>query len=355
MAARRPPGRRKDARRSRRREPWWTDIPYRELLEVRLCDLDLKIEGTALEQRVEHLYEELDRVGLRFRPHVWLSSDWFTPDGVPGLAIPFFLAHPRLARIEHRMMFELEGGNHPWCMKLLRHETGHAIDNAYLLRRKKRCREAFGRFSVPYRSYYAPRPSSKSYVLNLDFWYAQSHPSEDFAETFAVWLQRGSHWRRRYAGWPALKKLQAVDEIMADVAQQPARVRSRARPDSMSRLRMTLREHYREKQNYYRAAPQTSFDRHLRMLFSDDPTQLHRDTAASFLRRSRHELRTRVAGLTGEHRYVVDQALKSIMSRCRELNMRMARSEHESLLGAAILLTVQTIGLLRGRSPKFQR
>ena len=157
----------------------------------------------------------------RFRPYVWLSTDWFTPDGLSGFAIPFFLAHPRLARLEGRHMLEVEGGGHDWCMKLLRHETAHAIDNAYRLRRRKRWREVFGRASEKYAEAYLPRPLSREYVLNLDDWYSQSHPLEDFAETFSVWLQPRSQWRRRYADWPALKKLEYVDELMERIGADP--------------------------------------------------------------------------------------------------------------------------------------
>jgi hypothetical protein len=203
--------------RARDKKPSWAGLSSDELLDVRLCDLGLSIEGSPLQPRIQRLYEELGQAGLRFRPYVWLSSDWFTPDGHTGFAVPFFLAHPRLAQLERRNMFEVEGGNRPWCMKLLRHETAHALDNAYHLRRRKRWRELFGPVSKPYRSSYVPEPSSRSHVLNLDYWYAQSHPVEDFAETFAVWLQPGSRWRTTYRGWPALAKLRYVDDLITEV------------------------------------------------------------------------------------------------------------------------------------------
>ena len=60
-------------------------------------------------------------------------------------------------------------------------------------------------------------------MLNLANWYAQSHPIEDFAETFAVWLRPGSRWRSRYADWPALRKLEYVDALMQEVDEQPLR------------------------------------------------------------------------------------------------------------------------------------
>ena len=98
------------------------------------------------------------------------------PDGVPGIAIPFYLAHPRLMRLERRLR-EVEGGNDKWLIAILRHETGHAIDTAFGLRRRKSWRETFGKASRRYPSRYSPRPGSRNYVLHLGHWYAQSHPT----------------------------------------------------------------------------------------------------------------------------------------------------------------------------------
>src|SRR5262245_24993098 len=99
-----------------------------------MCDLHVRIEGSGLEARIRELHRELKERGIAFRPHFWLSDEWFCPDGVPGIAIPFYLAHPRLAKLELAQMNEVEGGTREWCMKILRHETGHAIENAYRLR-----------------------------------------------------------------------------------------------------------------------------------------------------------------------------------------------------------------------------
>ena len=116
------------------------------------------------------------------------------------------------------MMREVEGGNTNWMMRILRHEAGHAIDSAFRLRRRRRWREIFGPASLPYPDSYRPRPGSRRFVQHLGSWYAQSHPTEDFAETFAVWLKRGPSWRRAYAGWPALEKLRYVDELMREIS-----------------------------------------------------------------------------------------------------------------------------------------
>lgn len=324
-----------------------------QLLEVRLCDLDLRLEGTALEARVARLHAELGRAGLRFRPRVWLSTSWFSPDGVPGFAMPFFLAHPRLARLERRRMLEIEGGGLVWCMKLMRHETGHAIDNAYRLHRRKSWRETFGPYSRPYASTYRPRPTSRRFVVNLDHWYAQSHPAEDWAECFAVWLQPGAQWRRHYAGWPALRKLEYVDGLMADIATQAPKVRDRSCPDTLSQVRMRLGDYYERKQKAFGLEYPGPHDDHLRRLFVESGGR--RPSAAAFLRKHRLRLVIMVAQVTGQHRYVVDQVLRQVIASCVKLGLKLSRSERESVVGAAILLTTLTTTFVRSRNQEFLR
>ncbi len=167
----------------------WSRLPDAELLQLRFSDLGLKLAGTPLERRLNRVHGELEKRGIAFRPHMWLSEEWFSPDGIPGIAVPFYLAHPRLMKLERHMMRQVEGGNGNWMMRILRHEVGHAIDTAYRLRRRARWREVFGPASLPYPESYRARPGSRSFVRHLGEWYAQSHPTEDFAETFAVWLK----------------------------------------------------------------------------------------------------------------------------------------------------------------------
>lgn len=319
-----------------------------ELLDMRICDLPVGIEGTPLEHRVERLYGELEQKKIRFRPHVWLSDDWFTPDGVPGLAIPFYLAHPRLIRLEGKQMLEVEGGTESWCMRILRHEAGHAVDNAYRLRRRRNWRELFGKASEPYPEYYHPKPYSKSYVLHLDMWYAQSHPVEDFAETFAVWLKPRSRWRSQYQGWPALKKLEYVDEVISEIRDQKPKVTKRERTDSLPTLRRTLRQHYRRKRAHYGLDHPNFYDGDLRRLFSDQPEHSDCPSAAGFLRHIRRELRKAVAHWTGQYQYTIDQVLSEMIERCRELNLRRDRSAKQVERDAMILITMQTMNYLHG-------
>ena len=128
----------------------WPDLSDEELLNLRLRDLPLKLEGTVVETRIDQLKRELAARGLNFPLHFYLSDEWFTPDGQASMAVPFYLAHPRLERLEKAQMLAVEGGEHEWCMRILRHEAGHVIDNAYKLRLRKQRRRLFGSSSKPY-------------------------------------------------------------------------------------------------------------------------------------------------------------------------------------------------------------
>jgi hypothetical protein len=326
----------------------WADWDDERLLELRLCDLDLRIEGTELEERIAELSRELLARGLEhFHPHFYLADEWFCPDGVPGIAIPFYLAHPRLARLELAQMLEVEGGTRDWCLKILRHEAGHAIENAYLLRRRRRRQELFGSTAVPYPDAYSPKPYSRSYVQHLDGWYAQAHPDEDFAETFAVWLTPGSDWDERYAGWPVLRKLEYVDKTMELLGGRPPLVRTRRKPYALFSLTRTLRRHYRRRRRHYGVTHRDAYDRPLRRLFAP---QDGGPPAAPFVSRIRRTVRRRVQRWTGEYQYLIDHVIEDMIARCRELDLRLTGSEAEAELEFTALLTAQTMTRIhRGR------
>lgn len=332
--------------RPRSTRPVWADWSDERLLGLRMCDLGVTIEGSVLETRVEQLYGELEQRGITFKPHFWLSDDWFTPDDVPGIALPFYLAHPRLVRLEQSQMLEAEGATPAWCLRILRHETGHAIDNAYRLRRRRRRQKLFGKSSTPYPEYYTPRPYSKSYVLHLDSWYAQSHPDEDFAESFAVWLNPRSEWRKRYADWPALKKLEYMDELMHEIARQEPLVDTQRVVDPLHRVRRTLRYHYQEKRRHYGLDYPNFYDRDLRQLFSDAPEHTRNLPASRFVNRIRREVRRRVAQWTGAYQYTIDQVLEEMMARCDELSLHLAGPAARVRTDFTVLLTVQTMNYL---------
>jgi len=243
-------------------------------------------------------------------------------------------------------MLEVEGGEHEWCMRILRHEAGHAIDNAFRLRRRRQRQHTFGSPSTPYPEFYTPKPYSKSFVLHLDSWYAQSHPDEDFAETFAVWLTPNSEWRQRYAGWRALGKLEYMDSLMDSLRGATAPVQNPEEIDPLNALRSTLRQHYRNKRRYYGVDYPNFYDRDLRRLFSDAPEFANAMPAAQFINRIRRSVRRVVSSWTGIYQYTIDQVLEDMIARCRELNLRLAVPEDQGRQEFTVLLTVQAMNYL---------
>ena len=333
----------------RRRDFAWAKLPREQLMDKRIRSLGVRIEGTWLEEVIAELYDELEKREIRLRPHFWLSHEWFSPEGIPGIAIPFFLTHPRLMRLERSIMLEVEGGSRNECLRIMRHETGHALQHAYKLNRRRRWQELFGHSSTPYPESYRPNPASRRFVQHLRLYYAQAHPDEDFAETFAVWMQPRATWQRRYEGWPALEKLEYVDELMRELQGErpPALVRERYEP--ISALSQTLREYYAAKCTQYAVAYPSTYDRELLKVFSDDPRHARYPLASQFIQQHRTEIRQTVARWTGEYEFTLDQLLRDMIGRCRELKLRVVGGQRRVLLDFAGMLAVRTVHFLYSR------
>jgi hypothetical protein len=299
------------------------------LLSLRLCDLGLSIEGTLLEPAIARLYEELESRGLRFRPHCWLAQEWFSPDGIPGIAIPFYLAHRRLMRIERHFMREVEGGNRNWLMRILRHEAGHALDSAYRLRRRGAWRAVFGPSSLPYPATYRPRPGSRRFVQHLGAWYAQAHPTEDFAETFAVWLKPRSTWRREYSGWPAFAKLEFIDALAAEIGPAKPVVSNRGTFEEVTHDTLTLRELYERRLAQAPAMRRSGADELLLKVFTASPRRRAAPRAASVLREMRVGLRRQVVRGGAFSEYLVYQVIRLMIARSEALGLYVRGSRRE--------------------------
>jgi hypothetical protein len=299
----------------------WAALKDEELLAIRIGDLGVRIEGSELEERITVLYDELATRQLQVRPVCYLADEWLSPTGVPAIALPFYLAHPRLKTLELHQMLEVEGGTPEWCLKLLRHECGHAVDHAYGLSKTPEWAHHFGSPEQEYKpEYYRPRRYSRSYVRHLPEFYAQAHPDEDFAETFAVWLALPADtWREQYRGWKALPKLEYVDRVMrAAAGAKPRRIRIRKIADA-SKSRRTLSHYYAEKRRIFAEDFPDAFDDDLRHLFSGAPGVT--EPASTFLRRNRRSLVASLMRWTGQPRYTVDMMVRRQTKRCGELGL----------------------------------
>jgi hypothetical protein len=218
-----------------------------QLLYKRICDLNTTISGSLIEMRVNQLYNELNDVGLQhFKPRVYVGDEWFSPTGTAAIAVPFFLTDLALLDLEKSIVGSAEGESAEECMRLLRHEAGHCFDHAFQVSERPRWKELFGDPALEYDTdNYTFDEASLDYVRNLDDCYAQSHPEEDFAETFAVWLDPRSNWQKRYASMPrALAKLQYVDELVGAFRRIRPNLASRRAVARASQLRITLRRFY---------------------------------------------------------------------------------------------------------------
>jgi hypothetical protein len=275
------------------------------------------------------LHRELEAAGIRLQPHVWFSEEWFSPDGVPGIAIPFYLAHPRLERLERRMTRAVEGGNSASLLRILRHEVGHAVDTAYRLRRRKLWRDTFGPPRAPYPDRYVVDTGSREYVQHLDCWYAQAHPAEDFAETFAVWLSPRSGWRKKYAGWPALAKLEAMQAMMESICECNPPVRSATRVESVAANEQALGDYYRQILARRRHCDFSVIDRLLGRAFGGKPREGHASRADILLRSRRVELLGLATQRSGIDAYSAGQFIDLAIERCleRQLWLKGSRSE----------------------------
>ncbi|MEZ5978620.1 MAG: putative zinc-binding metallopeptidase [Planctomycetota bacterium] len=342
------------ARARRRRKYWWSALSDEELLDVPLSRLGLEIEGSPLEGRLRRLCDDLGRAGIDFRPNVWLSIDWFCPDGSTGFAIPFHLADARLMALERKMVFEVEGGTSKECLRLLRHETGHAIEHAYHLRRRRDWRARFGRASRSYGDTYRANPLSRQCVVHLEGWYAQSHPLEDWCETFAVLVGEPRTWRKRYADWPALRKLLFIEELVDEIGKRPPPHRSTERLDPLSKLKGTLGDHYREKKRR-EFAEDLRTDERLASVFEQRPRRSRRDSAAGFLRAYSRDLVGTVVSGTRIDSYVVEQALKEMIRGCRRLGLAADRGDRATTMRAVALLSAISNEMLTSRNPVFAR
>jgi hypothetical protein len=322
-----------------------------EILTKPIRELGLKLEGTPLERFVQQLYRELNRKGLRkFRPLCYLSDEWGCPSGEPVIGLPFYLANPKLARLE-KEMDDLEDARE--IMMYLRHEAGHAFNYAYQLYKTPEWRQLFGPFRRPYRDLYRPVPFSRRFVRHIEGWYAQKHPDEDFAETFAVWLTPRSRWRQKYKGWKAMEKLLYVDRIARQVREQEP-LRPQGHTDiTVEEMETTVADFYQKVfEDHQQAMGDLALDTDLADIF---PVSKRRKKdvrpAGDLLKENRRALVDKVTYWTGVQRPLIKALVESIENRVGALGLRAdVKREKEHLTEVTAYATTLAMNYLtRGR------
>jgi hypothetical protein len=331
----------------------WITLSDEALLEKKISQLGLRLEGTELQPLIQQLYGELSQKGLVFHPPCHVGDEWFVPVGIPAIFIPFFLTHDRLRKLERHIILEVEGETPEWFMKLMRHEAAHAYSYAYQLYRRKKWQQTFGLASTEETEFYRPRPYSRSYVVHLDDWYAQSHPDEDFAETFAVWLTPGLDWRERYKGWKALQKLESLDELMRSLAGRPPVHQPAYRPADFDCLNIKLKTHYARKRKLYEDSYPDFYDNDLKQLFAAGPEVSGRMKASAWLRQRRRALMDSVCQWTNEKKYRVNKLLTRLIDRCDQLGLYLKADDAPHHLQVSAYITTLVMNHLF--TGKFKR
>ena len=332
-------------------QPEWVTLTDEELLEKKIRSL--KLDLTELQPLIQQLNSELSSKGLSFHPQCHVGDEWFVPIGIPAIFVPFFLVHERLRKLERKMVLEVEGETPEWFMRLMRHEAAHAYSYAYQLYKKKKWQQTFGLASKEETGFYRPRPYSRSYVMHLDDWYAQSHPDEDFAETFAVWLTPGLDWRNRYKGWKALHKLEYVEELMQSLGGKPPIYQPQYRVADYDCLNVKLKNYYAKKRKLYEDTYPDFYDADLRQLFSAGPEVESRVKAAVLLRQRRAQLMESVAQWTNERKYRVHKLLNRLIKRCHQLDLYVKPDDAQLNLQVSAYVTTLVMNYLF--TGKFKR
>jgi hypothetical protein len=265
-----------------------------------LRDLGLTIIGTPLDRILQDFQRELRQRGItRVEPKFYLSTEWGVPFGTISIAIPFYLARAELTELHAVRGGLVEGTGPADILRYLRHEMGHVINYAYRLYEEAEWVRHFGDIDQEYEEEYRPRPFDPAYVRHLPGWYAQKHPDEDWAETFAVWLTPDFDWRRRYAGAPvALAKLEYCDRTMTVLRDRPPLVTEEERDEDVGEIVSSLDQFYQDNAPAGEDVP-PEVDDALQAIFGDlpaavDPSAQAQHSAALMIRRLERTLGTEV-------------------------------------------------------------
>jgi hypothetical protein len=299
-----------------------------------LRDLGLRIEGTELEPVIAEFLRELDQAGVRgVQPHFYLSTEWGVPFDTIAIAIPFYLARPDLTALHAERAGFVEGASRTDILRYLRHEMGHVVNYAYRLYDEAGWVDRFGSITQPYEEEYRPEPFSQQFVRHLPGWYAQKHPDEDWAETFAVWMSPGRDWRAEYGGWPAaLAKLEYCDRKLKELADRPPLVSAIELDEDVGAITTTLDEFYGTTSGSDDMPP--GLDGALQSIFEDLGDNGPRESAAALIRRLKNELAAAVYRWTGHFPERTRPLLDHLARRAEALQQAYPANREERVIVA---------------------
>ena len=309
-------------------------------------DLNLAIENTRLAPLIGEFLEELKVKGITLlTPKFHLSAEWGVPFGSIAIGIPFYLAKPELTELHGEEVGHIEGFSPPDILRYLRHEMGHVVNYAYKLYDSEQWVLIFGSITQPYVEDYRPQPFSRRYVRHLPGWYAQKHPDEDWAETFAVWMSPDRNWRTEYAKWPsALAKLEYCDRIMAELRERNPVVTSEELDEDVGELDYSLRDYYQ--QQPAEDEPSPGLDGDLRTIFDDlalpaeGPAATETRPAGTLIRRLERPLMAQVFRWTGHFPERTRSLMRHLAQRAEALSQVYPKeAENEVIVGVTILIT----------------
>ena len=310
-------------------------------------DLGLTIAGTWLEPIIAEFKIELERAGIRkIQPRFYLSTEWGVGTGTVAIGIPFYLARPDLTTLHAERIGHIEGFNRADILRYLRHEMGHVVNYAYCLYEQEDWVKHFGSITQPYLEAYRPEPFSRRFVRHLPGWYAQKHPDEDWAETFAVWMTPTMDWRREYGAWPeALAKLEYCHHTMQTLANREPLVTADDLDQDVSALSYSIEEYYRQSATAEAQFP-PGLDGALRTIFEDLDTpedaasEVPSKPAAMLIRRFERELTANVYRWTGHFPENTRALLRHLAARAEHLQqVYPAHLEAPALLALTTLVT----------------
>jgi Putative zinc-binding metallo-peptidase len=315
-------------------------------------DLKLSIEETRLVPLLDQFKAELVAKGIkRLVPKFHLSTEWGVPFGSVVIGIPFYLARPELTDLHGEEVGHIEGFNEHDILRYLRHEMGHVVNYGYKLYDEEEWVTLFGSITQPYLEDYRPQPFSRRFVRHLPGWYAQKHPDEDWAETFAVWMTPDQDWRADYTSWPtALAKLEYCERTMARLADRDPLVTAVETDEDVGELAYSLREYYKNQPAENEPPAAAGLDGDLRTIFDDlspsagegaeEAAAKETRPAATLIRRLERQLMADVFRWTGHFPEKTRSLMRHLAQRAEALKQVYPLvAESEAIIGVTILVT----------------